>query len=220
MSACRTVCIALMTWAFAVMFTATTALSADDDLPTRRVGISSINDALLVSFSYRDAFTEKVKKKLTSGLTTSVVVQLTLEKKGDKNPMAFWARTVEVTYDLWEEKFFVVREDDTGRRRAKVSSKKDAIDLAGILHQVALGPLSDTNSGMYRIHVKVETNPVSKEMLETIRTWLARSRAKKSGSIASSNYFGSFVGALVDRRISQAEHTIEFVSQWFVFRGL
>ena len=190
-------------------------LSADDEIPTRRIGVQFLNDNLILTFSYRDAFTGAVKKKLTSGLKTSVVVQLTVERRGEKKPVAFWARAVEITYDLWEERFFVIRDDDTGRRRAKVSTKEAAMDLAGALEHVEVGPVSNLGGGQFRIHVKIETNPVSKEMVQTIRAWLARSRAKKSGSQAQTNYFGSFIGALVDRRISEAEHTIEFVSQWF-----
>lgn len=136
-----------------------------------------------------------------------------------KRPLAFWARTIEITYDLWEEQFLVVREDDTGRKRAKVVTRKEAMDLSGILTHTAIGQIPDMAPGLYRIHARIETNPVSKEMVEKIRSWLASTRAKKRGTTATSNYFGSFVGALVDRRISQAEHVIEFVSQWFRLRG-
>jgi hypothetical protein len=193
--------------------------SAEESMPLRRIGVNTRSGELVVSFSYRDAFTTKVKQKLNSGLTTSVVVQLTIERQGKKQPVSYWVRTVEVTYDLWEETFYVLREDNSGRRRAKVASKTDVIDLAGTMNLVPIVSLADLENGVFRIRAKIETNPVSKEMVQTIRSWLARSRAKKSGNLAPSNYFGSFVGALVDRRISQAEHTVEFVSQWFKLRA-
>ena len=202
------------------LFVKPTEAGADEPpLPVRRIGLQKTDDSLYVTFSYRDAFTKEVHKKLSSGLTTSVVVQLTVERKGVKRPLMFWARTVEVTYDLWEEQFLVVREDDTGRKRAKVVSRREAIDLSGILKRTAIGRIPEMPPGLYRVHARIETNPVSREMVEKIRTWLASTRAKKRGNIATSNYFGSFVGALVDRQISQAEHVIEFVSQWFRLRG-
>jgi hypothetical protein len=191
------------------------ALGLGDDLPVRRIGVSVADRHLRVTFGFRDAFTRSIAKKLSSGLTTSVVVQMTLEPQRSAAPVAYWAGTVEVTYDLWEERFIVIREDASGRRRASVKSKGHAIDLAGVLKSMPVANLRGISAGVYRIRVKIETNPVSKEMVEKIRHWLARSRATQSGSPAPSNYFGSFVGALVDRRISQADHQIDFVSQWF-----
>lgn len=55
--------------------------ASDQPLPMRRIGLQKADDVLFITFSYRDAFTESIQKKLHSGLTTSVVVQLTVEKK-------------------------------------------------------------------------------------------------------------------------------------------
>jgi hypothetical protein len=181
----------------------------------RKVGVSVARDRLRVTFGFRDAFTPSVTKKLSSGLTTEVLVQLTLEQQGARAPAAYWAVTVEVTYDLWEEVFIITREDPAGRRRASVKTRGQAVDLAGALVNAPVAHLRNLSAGTYRIRARIETNPVSKEMVEKIRHWLAKSRATQGGSPAPSNYFGSFVGALVDRRISQADHQIDFVSQWF-----
>ncbi len=190
------------------------SLSAEE-LPVRKVGVAVSEQRLTVTFSHRDSFTSAVRKKLTSGLTTSVIVELSLERQGSKKLATYWARTVEITYDLWEDKFIVVREDSAERRRTVVSDKGKAVDLAGVLSKVPIASLKGLPLGIYRIRAKIETNPVSKEMVTKIRRWLARSRAAQTGVSGPANYFGSFVGALVDRRISQADHTIEFVSQWF-----
>jgi hypothetical protein len=181
----------------------------------RKVGVSVAHNRLRVTFGFRDAFTKKVTKKLSSGLTTEVLVQLTLEQQGARSPVAYWAVTVEVTYDLWEEVFIITREDATGRLRAGVKTRDQAVDLAGRLINAPIADLHGLPAGTYRVRARIETNPVSKEMVEKIRHWLAKSRATQAGSPAPSNYFGSFVGALVDRRISQADHQIDFVSQWF-----
>lgn len=188
---------------------------ADDNTPVRRVGLTQINRQLLVSFSFRDAFPTAVQKQLASGLKNTVLVQLSLERKGSRAPTAYWARTVEITYDLWEDKFFIFREDNTGRRRAVASSRAQVVELSAKLSNVHLVDTSNLAPGIYRIRAKIETNPVSKEMLEKIRSWLVKSRSKGGQSAPSTNYFGSFVGALVDRRIAEADHTIDFVSQWF-----
>lgn len=193
-------------------------LSAEE-LPVRRVGVSVSGQQLKVTFSHRDSFPPAVRKKLTSGLTTSVIVELSLERQGSKKLATYWARTVEITYDLWEDKFIVVQEDAAVRRRKVVESKGQAIDLAAVLAKVPIANFKDLPPGIYRIRAKIETNPVSKEMLTKIRRWLARSRAAQTGAAGPANYFGSFVGALVDRRISQADRSVEFVSQWIRLGG-
>ena len=195
------------------------AITADKKITVRRVGLTQINRQLLVSFSFQDAFPPAIRKQLTSGLKTSLLVQLFLEQQGNKMPIAYWARTVEVTYDLWEEKFIIAREDNTGKRRATAASTEHAVKLAAEILNVHLLDTSNLPAGVYRIRAKIETNPVSKEMLEKIRSWLVKSQSKNTSSPAPSNYFGSFVGALVDRRISEADHTIDFVSQWFKLGG-
>jgi hypothetical protein len=190
-------------------------LAATDGSAVRRVGVSTADRYLRITFGFRDAFTPAVIKKLSSGLTTNVLIQLRLERQGEPVPVAYFARTVEVTYDLWEEKFIVTREDASGRRRAGVTTRKRAIELAGVLFNAPLIDLGGIPADMYRVRARIETNPVSKEMVDKIRHWLAKSQASKGGAPAPSNYFGSFVGALVDRRISRADHQINFVSQWF-----
>lgn len=191
-------------------------VGADDKVSTRRVGLTEINRQLLVTFSFRDAFPEAIQKNLNSGLKTTVLVQLSLERQGSKTPVTYWARTVEITYDLWEDKYLIFREDNTGRRRAVASTKTQAVHLAAEILNARLTDTKDLPPGIYRIRAKIETNPVSKEMLEKIRSWLVKSQSKNSSqSQAPTNYFGSFVGALVDRRIAEADHTVDFVSQWF-----
>ncbi len=182
---------------------------------TRRVGVSVRDNRLKISFGFRDAFPKGVQEKLSSGLTQQVLIKVSLERRGETPPVAYWARNIGVTYKLWEEKYIVSLEDISGRRSASVKTKRQAVDLAGALVEAPITDVRGIPAGAYRLRVRIETNPVSKEMVEKIRQWLARSRASKADAPAPSNYFGSFVGALVDRRISRADHQIDFVSQWF-----
>ncbi len=209
---CRLLALVLAVFVFAAGPVQT---SADDKTQVRRVGLTQINSRLLVTFSFKDAFPPAILKQLSSGLKTGVLIQLSLEREGSTTPYAYWAGTVEITYDLWEDKYLILREDDTGRRRATVSSKQKAVELAAELSHIRLADTKSLPPGVYRIRAKIETNPVSKEMLEKIRSWLVKSQSKGAGSATPTNYFGSFVGALVDRRIGEADHTIDFVSQWF-----
>jgi hypothetical protein len=180
----------------------------------RRVGLSMRGDVIRASFSYRDVFNKQVRKKLDSGLPVRVVVQLALERKGKDRPYSYWARSVEIVYDLWEEDYVITMEDDRGRRRTRVGTIDEAINLAGVLWRVRAAHLAGLRPGTYRFRVLAEVNPVSKEMVENIRRWLSRPSGGQ-GSEARSNFFGSFVGIFVDRRIGEADKSVAFVSQWF-----
>jgi len=182
--------------------------------PRRRIGMSTVGDTIRASFSYRDVFTKKVRKKLDSGLPVRVVVQLALERKGKDKPYSYWARSVEIVYDLWEEDYVLTMEDDRGRRRTRVATAEEAINLAGVLWRVRAARTARLKPGTYRFRVLAEVNPVSKEMVDNIRRWLSRPSGGQ-GSEARSNFFGSFVGIFVDRRIGEADRSAAFVSQWF-----
>lgn len=188
------------------------------DPPQRRVGVSLASGQVRITSGIRDVLGGAEREKMRSGLPTRVLIQVKLEREGRKKAVAYWARNVEVTYDLWEENFAVVIEDDRGRRRARVANLEEAIGVAGTLWRVPVADIRGIEAGNYRVRVLAEANPVSKEMVENIRRWLARSSSGGSGSASAesrSNFFGSFVGVFVDRHIGEAERSVAFVSQWF-----
>jgi hypothetical protein len=190
--------------------------SADDqDIPQRKIDVAAAGGRLLTSFSFNDAFTAGVRKKLTSGLPTRIVVQIGIERKDSKKPVGFWAREVDIVYDLWEEVYLVTVNDNRSKRSARAPNVAEAIALAGQISGAELAQVSAHKPGTYRLRVLVEVNPVSKEMVENIRRWLARSPGSKSTPAGSTNFFGSFVGIFVDRRIGEADHSSTFVSQDF-----
>jgi hypothetical protein len=204
----------LVALAFVLSVTANAA-AQESHLEVRKLGVTQTGQHLAVSFSYRDAFTSKIKEKLKSGLPTRVMLQINLEREGTAKPVAFWFRSATIVYDLWEEVFIVTVEDVRGRRHAKAKTASEAINLAGSLASARVASIASQPPGSYRLRVLVEVNPVSKELVDDIRRWLARPPASTTGVDAQSNFFGSFVGIFVDRRIGQADHTVAFVSQWF-----
>jgi hypothetical protein len=184
----------------------------------RRVGIHLTKADIRTTFSYRDVFSKKVREKLTSGLPTRLMVQIALESKKRKKPITYWARAIEIVYDLWEEDFVITVEDNRGRRRTRVKTTDEAIRVAGVLWRTPIAGIKGLEPGMYRLRFVAEANPVSKEMVENIRRWLSRPSGGH-GSEARSNFFGSFVGSFVDRNIGKADKTVSFVSQWFEVKG-
>jgi hypothetical protein len=182
--------------------------------PKRKVGVDAASNAVRATVSYRDVFNKKVREKLTSGLPTRVLVQVALESKKKGKPVAYWARAIEIVYDLWEEDYVITVEDSRGKRRTRVKTLSEAVNVAGILWRTKIASQQGIKPGLYRLRFVAEVNPVSKEMVDNIRRWLSKPSGAR-GSEARTNFFGSFVGAFVDREIGKADKTVGFVSQWF-----
>ncbi len=199
----------------AMLFGLAPTRAEDDEPQLRKLGVALTGNDILASFSFGDAFTKDIREKLTSGLPTRIVLQINLEKQGSDKPVTFWAWSATIVYDLWEEVFVVTVEDDRGRRHARASTAKQAMDLAGRLTRQRVANIADLLPGVYRLRTLIEVNPVSTQMVEDIRRWLARPPTGKGDVQGQSNFFGSFVGIFVDRRIGQADHSVTFVSQWF-----
>lgn len=214
--------IAIASWAVIFAFTlipAPRAQAQDKKIPTRQVGIVLQDKDLLVSFNYKDVFTPAIREKLKSGLPTRIILQINMERQDVSKPISYWVSTTNIVYDLWEESYIVTVEDDRGRRRAKVKSAEKAVELASTLTRGRVASIKGQSLGNLRLRTVIEVNPVSKEMVANIRRWLSRPSAGSSGAEAQTNFFGSFVGVFVDRRIGQADHRISFVSQWFRLGG-
>lgn len=191
------------------------AQGAGGDVKTRRVGLLVSGGVLQTTFGFRDAFTPAVRKKMTSGLPTRLLVHVAVESEKGGAPAAYWARSEEIVYDLWEENFSVALADAQGKRHKRVPSLDQAVDAAGVLWRAPVADTGKIEPGLYRLRVLAEVNPVSEEMVRNIQRWLSRPKGGRGESEARSNFFGAFVGHFVDRSIGQAERVVGFVSQWF-----
>ena len=181
------------------------------DTPTRKIGHRLEGGQLMVTFGYQDVFTLKVCEKLKSGLPTRLVVQVAVEDEKGRQ-VSFWARTVHVVYDLWEEQFVVTVKDPDGKRATRLKTIKEVIRATGILRQVAVA--TGLPPGKYRIKTIIEANPVSEKMVRNIQRWISKPSGGFRDAGSGTSYFGSFVGYFVDRNIARAEKTVRFISQW------
>ncbi len=206
---------ALAVLAAALSVAAPAARADDPELPQRRVGLLISGDVLQTTFSYRDAFTPQVLKKMTSGLPTRLLVHVAIEPAKGGEPVTYWARSAEIVYDLWEEEFAITVSDVQGKRRTRVATIDQAVEATGILWRAPVSDVGDLEPGLYRLRVVVEINPVSEEMVRNIQRWISHPKGGRGDSEARTNFFGAFVGHFVDRGIGRAEHVVGFVSQWF-----
>jgi hypothetical protein len=191
------------------------AEDAEGAIATRRVGLLISRDVLHTTVGYRDVFSPAVRKKMTSGLPTRLLVHVAVEREKGGTPAVYWARSAEIVYDLWEENYAVTLADVQGKRHTRVANIEQAVDAAGVLWRAPVADTAILKPGTYRLRVLAEVNPVSEEMVRNIQRWITRPKGGRGESEARSNFFGAFVGHFVDRSIGQAERVVAFVSQWF-----
>lgn len=189
------------------------AAAADES--ERKLGLERKGDQLLVSFGYTDIFDKKSRAKLQNGLPTTVLMRMTLVAHKKKTPMSFTLRTASVTYDLWDEVYHVVIEVP-GKKKKKVIVEKanKAIALTAKVKKHAIS-IEDVPAGTYRLRVRVDLNPVSKEVLKGMRSWLDRPVGSSGRLRPGDSFFGSFISFFINKKLQKAERTRKFKSQKF-----
>jgi hypothetical protein len=169
---------------------------------------------ILVSVDYTDIFDDKAKKKLSSGLPTTVLARLYLHADKKKKPINMRMRTCKVLYDVWEEHYIVTVSTEGSKKTKKVGSKIEAVKLCGSLKKLPF-PVKDVPDGVYRFAAVVDLNPLSKEVLEAMRKWLKRPLGDTGHLNPADSFFGSFIAIFVNEKIEPSEKTIKFESQKF-----
>ncbi len=140
---------------------------------------------LLVSLDLAPAFPPTLQRQLSNGLTNVIAVHVALVPERGQEPAALYGREIDVLYDVWEEAYGVTVKDPAspgGRPR----SFRRFDELRAFLAEaraIDLGPVSELGDARWVVQTRVELNPVSKELLERTREFIANpSAAGRSGS--------------------------------------
>lgn len=182
------------------------------DLARRQANFAWDKSLLRASFSYRDAVDARLTEKLSSGLPTTIAMRAYVVREGESQPIALAVRTCRIVYDLWDEVYRIHRVSSEGERDLAV------INVEGVLRQcaeardlpVAARVLLRPGKSHF-LAVIVDVNPVSPQMLEQMRRWVARPTGS-TGIGPSDALFGSFVGLFV-RSIGTSDRTLRFRTQ-------
>jgi hypothetical protein len=128
--------------------------------------------------------------------------------------MALSVKTCRIVFDLWDEVFHIDLRQG-GRRRQTV-----AVNVEGVMRRCAearrlpIAPTRQLSSEQpYFVGVLVEVNPVSRQMLERIKRWVALPKGASAVGPGDS-LFGSFVGLFVTH-VPAADRTLSFRTQPF-----
>jgi hypothetical protein len=198
------ICVALAT---------TTARAQDAAAKTRRATFSwnERQTELSVSFGYRDVVDSTIRRKLSRGLPTTIVLTGTLFRAGNPNPLSTTTQTCKITWHVWNEAY---RLDIT---RPEGTSTRWTPTLEGVLRRCAEAQdLLVATSGQVelgvavRLEATVQVNPVSEEVLHKIKRWV--SRPIRTGTAAPGDaLFSTFTGLFM-RGVGEAERKLDFTT--------
>lgn len=183
-------------------------------LPQRQANFAWDKTLLRASFSFKDVIDRNLAEKLSSGLPTTILMRAYVLEEGQTDPLALAVRTCRVTYDLWDEVYRIKLSGPGGERDTA------AINVEGVLRLCTEArdlPIVDKSllraNKPHFLGVIVDVNPISPQMLEQIRRWVARPTGS-TGIGPSDALFGSFVGLFV-RQIGTSDRTLRFRTQTF-----
>lgn len=170
----------------------------------RDMTLEQKGEALLASFSFDEVFTDRFRRRLSSGFTSRLVVKVVLaNKKGKKVALGLIQYTI--LYDIWEERFRVRIRGTQGRRDLQVGSMNDLLKACSQVSGLPLiFDLGLDAKELYRLQVDIEVNPASEEQRRKVREYLANPDGRSTVGSPSS-FFGSFSRIFVREKDIQAD---------------
>ncbi len=139
-----------------------------------RLGLNG--NTVTASFDVTGAFTESFRRRMSGGLTSRVLIEIELEDSSG-NAIATEVRACQLRLDIWDDVLYVAVTDAERTRRKTYVLTDEAVKACGIVENT---PIADATllvrQAGYRLIVRVALNPVSPEVLERTREFMANPR--------------------------------------------
>jgi len=159
--------------------------SARADAPTRslRERLETHGGRLVAGLDLAPAYPPDLQRQLSNGLTNVIALHVALLPEGGGDPVALFGREIDVLYDVWEETYGVIVKDPaTPRGRSLVfPSFQKLRAFVSEARALDLGPVAALGHGRWVVQTRLELNPVSKELLEKTREFIANPAAGPRG---------------------------------------
>jgi hypothetical protein len=171
------------------------------DAPRSLSATSLANEGgrLVATVDLTAAYPPDLRKRLSSGLTSVIALHVALLPDGGDEPAALFGRTIDVLYDVWEERWTATVKDPAAPQgRARTFDQWE--DLRAFLREargVDLGPVSELGDRRWVTQTRLELNPVSKELLARTREFIANPAASGRGSSPSRSVLGAMASYLL-----------------------
>jgi hypothetical protein len=168
--------------------------AAAEPLP---VVLTSRDGRVAATVDLSRALPAELPERLGNGLRNVVAVFVAVVPEGSEEPSIGFARVIDVLFDVWEERWSVTVRDpqNPGGRRRVLDS---AAELGQLLAHAAdgdLGPIASLPASGFALHVRIDVNPVSPELLARTREYLAGAAGRPGG--ASRSVLGAVAGFLL-----------------------
>jgi hypothetical protein len=173
---------------------------------------------LLARVDLRPAFPDEMRRTFASGLTNVVALHVALLPEHGDEPAALFGRELEIRYDVWEEIFAVTVRDPASPRGRRTTARTwaDLRELLGDARDLDLGPVAALGSGSWRLQARLEVNPISRELLERTREFIANPPSGVRGGAPSRSVLGAMASYLLQG--SEGSEARFFASRTFTAR--
>ncbi len=134
-----------------------------------------------VSFDVTNAFTERFRKRLSGGLTSRVVIDLSL--RNDQKEEVFQSfRKCELRLDIWDDVLLLrIREESRVLRKTFIAID-DALQACGKVQNFSVGPQALlSGKGNHKLYLRLSLNPVSSELKQRTREFMSNPRGNTGG---------------------------------------
>ena len=170
--------------------------------------------AILASADLQPLIDADLQRRLTSGLTTTLVLTLQLRDENDQL-VGGTIRVARARYDLWHEQVSVVIDGPDGSRTETYASVNLFLRAFARVRSAAIAPLVPRDARVYQLHASLEVNPLSDAQLARMRRWLAQSPEGTELDPLNGTLLGSFVRffdnlkpGVAERRITAVAHPV------------
>jgi hypothetical protein len=181
----------------AVLVTAflATGTSAEEVPSSLVVNLEARAGHLLASMDLTPAYRPELRRQLSNGLTNVIALHFSVLPEHGEEPIAFFAREIDVLYDVWEESYGVIVKDaQSPRGRHLTFSTWEALrGFLVVVKELDLASLGILGTDRWVLVTRIEVNPVSQELLDRTREWMANPAA---GSRTPGTNSRSMIGAM------------------------
>lgn len=148
--------------------------------------------AVLASADLRPLIDADLRRRLTSGLTTTLVLRLDL-RAGDGTLVGGTLQVARARWDLWHEQVSTIIDGPDGSRTETYGSVNLFLNAFAQIRHRPVAPLVALDPTLYQLHARLAVNPLSDAQLARMRRWLARSPDGAGLDPLNGTLLGSFV---------------------------
>lgn len=171
----------LRTAALVTLLTASPLALADETPSPLEAALELEQDVVVASFDVTGAFTDRFRRKLGGGLKSQVVIEMSLRDQDDAE-VASNIRECQLRLDIWDDLLAVGFREADRQVRQRTPVIDAGLAVCGKVERASLGRLPAlTRAHGYRLLVTVTLNPISEELLQKTREFLANPRGRPAG---------------------------------------